>query len=143
MLAGFSLLVLLFLISIPVVNDVISLGIEKDLKDTPLPIATELCDSLSVAGKIVGNGNGMQFFGAILIKSALSSDELEKHYSQFRKDEWSYIVEAQIGAEITADDIGSLSFSHLENMANIEGYYIVYSWGSSSYPFSDFDIRGH
>ena len=34
-----------------------------------LPKNTELIESIYKAGKLVGNGNGMQYFGVILIKS--------------------------------------------------------------------------
>ena len=36
-----------------------------------LPKNTELIESIYKAGKLVGNGNGMQYFGVILIKSEL------------------------------------------------------------------------
>ena len=49
---------------------------EKELCETPLPEKTELIESISRAGKLTGNGNGMQYFGAILIRSDLSLEEL-------------------------------------------------------------------
>lgn len=38
-----------------------------------------MIESLSQAGKLTGNGNGMQYFGAILIRSELSLEELETY----------------------------------------------------------------
>ena len=68
--------VILFVISIPIVNDMSAAKVEWDLKKLPLPEQTEFIESTSKAGKLVGNGNGMQYFGAILIKSELTLDEL-------------------------------------------------------------------
>ena len=64
-------------ISIPLINNHAAYKVEKALCEIPLPKETELIESLSQAGKLTGNGNGMQYFGAILIKSELS---LEIHY---------------------------------------------------------------
>ena len=53
-------------------NDEIAQKLEKWLLSTDLPDNTEIIDSISISGKLVGNGNGMQYFGAILIKTDLS-----------------------------------------------------------------------
>lgn len=68
-------------------------NVEKMLCETPLPEQTELIEAISKAGKLTGNGNGMQYFGAILIKSELSLEELETYYSDYRSNEWEYLVE--------------------------------------------------
>jgi len=134
---------LLLIVSIPVVNNFIAWSIKKELKDTPLPANTEICETVSKAGKLTGNGNGMQFLGAILIKTQLSLGELNEYYSQYRDSEWSYVVKPQDGAEITVIDRGDLSFSSMYKVSDFDGYYIIYSWGNSNYPLSDLDIRGH
>lgn len=85
----------------------------------------------------------MQFWGAILIKTQLSLVELNEYYSQYQDNEWSYVVEPQDGTEITVIEHGNLSFSSMDNVNYFNGYYIIYSWGNSNYPLSDFDIRGH
>ena len=56
-------------ISIPLINNHTAYKVEKALCEIPLPEETELIESLSQAGKLTGNGNGMQYFGAILIRS--------------------------------------------------------------------------
>ena len=134
---------LLLIVSIPVVNNFIAWSIKKELKDTPLPANTEICETVSKAGKLTGNGNGMQFLGAILIKTQLSLGELNEYYSQYGDSEWSYVIEPQDGAKITVIDHGNLSFSSMYNVSDFDGYYIIYSWGNSNYTLSDFDIRGH
>ena len=63
-------------ISIPLINNHTAYKVEKALCEIPLPEETELIESLSQAGKLMGNGNGMQYFGAILIRSDLSLEEL-------------------------------------------------------------------
>ncbi len=95
---------------------------------------------MSKAGKLDGNGNGMQYFGAILIKSDLSLEELDAYYSGFRKNEWEYLVAEQDNEKIKQVEHDNLSFSNIESDGN---YFIVYSWGSGDEFFEYFDIRGH
>lgn len=134
---------LLVACTIPLVNDSIANSVKSDLIKLPMPYDSELIDSVSSAGKLTGNGNGMQFFGAILIKSQLSLDELEDFYSQYRESEWSCLVDKQTNRYIDFIEHGKLSFKALGDLDTITGYYIVYTWGNSDYPFSDFDLRGH
>ena len=74
-------------ISIPLINNHTAYKVEKTLCEIPLPEETELIESLSQAGKLTGNGNGMQYFGAILIRSDLSLEDSEEI-----KDSGYYIV---------------------------------------------------
>ena len=134
----------LLMLSIPIFNDYSAKKVEKDLRKLPLPEKTECIDSVSKTGKLVGNGNGMQYFGAILIKSELSLKELDDFYKEYRKNEGDCIVEVQRGQEINVIEHGSLKFP--EEMKVFENYYIVYSWGSSLHPIEnmqDFDLRRH
>lgn len=129
-------------VSTPFINNYIAYSIKKDLVEVSLPDKTELIDDLSSAGKLTGNGNGMQFFGAILIKSELTLEELNNFYSKYREDEWSYIVEKQVSNTIDFLS-GHLKFRALKADEELLNYYIVYTWGSSDYPLSELDIRGH
>ena len=61
-------------------NNRIADDLEQALLAYPLPQDTEIMDSVSVAAKVSGNGNGMQYFGAILVKSELSEEELQGYY---------------------------------------------------------------
>ena len=74
-------------ISLPLINNHTAYKVEKALCEIPLPEETELIESLSQAGELTGNGNGMQYFGAILIRSELSLEELETYYSDYRSNE--------------------------------------------------------
>ena len=127
-------------ISISFINNNIAYKVEKELCETPLPEKTELIESISRAGKLTGNGNGMQYFGAILIRSDLSLEELDAYYSGYRSNEWECLVETQEGQSIEVIDHETLQFS--EEIKD-SGYYILYSWGSGNSPLEELDIRGH
>ena len=98
-------------ISLPLINNHTAYKVEKALCEIPLPEETELIESLSQAGKLTGNGNGMQYFGAILIRSELSLEELDAYYSDYRRNEWEYLVEIQKGQSIEVIDHETLQFS--------------------------------
>ena len=127
-------------ISISFINNNIAYKVEKELCETPLSEKTELIESISRAGKLTGNGNGMQYFGAILIQSELSLKELDDYYSDHRSNEWEYLVEIQEGQSIDVIDNETLNFGKEINDA---GYYIVYSWESENSLLKELDIRGH
>lgn len=133
-----AILLLFFAVVIPFINNAIALGIEKDLKKLPLPDKTQLVESTSLAGKMVGSGNGMQYLGAILIKSDLPLKELQAHYADY-----DGVVEPQLNADIRVVVNQELSFRHEEYGV---GYYIVYRWGSCPawvQDVLDTDLRGH
>lgn len=138
LLAMFMLLALL--IAAPMVNDHKAKKTADKLADLPLPDKTEYIEQVYKAGKLVGNGNGMQYFGAILIKSELSSDELQEYYLKFSANDGECVVEPQVSAEIRIIEHAELLFS-----TDIQGsqYYMVYSWGDNPTIFHSFDLRGH
>ena len=74
-------------------NNAIAKALEQELQTTPLPEDAILLDSVSIAGKLVGNGNGMQYMGSILIATDMSEEELQDFYGktfenvQIRKQE--------------------------------------------------------
>ena len=138
-----AVLILVIALAIPVANNAIALGVENDLKSIPLPEKTELVESTSKAGKLVGNGNGMQYFGAILIKSDLSPEELDAYYQVYRTGQFDCLVEAQLSSDILPLEGGDLAFQHTEYGV---GYYIVYTWGDAPdwlETWLDTDLRGH
>lgn len=132
--------VILFFISCPIVNNISAGHIIGDINAIPLPQDTNMVEEFSRAGKLVGNGNGMQFFGAILIESGLSLEDLDKHYSSYRETPWDYIVEVQDTQNIDVIEHGTFSF---ETDVSNGQFYIVYSWGNGISPFRDFDLRGY
>ena len=74
------------------------------------------------------------------IRSDLSLEELDAYYSDYRSNEWEYLVETQEGKPIEVIDHGTLQFT--EEIKD-SGYYIVYSWGSGNSLLEELDIRGH
>ena len=79
-------------ISIPLINNYTAYKVERVLCDISLPEEAELIESLSQAGKLTGNGNGMQYFGAILIRSELSLEELDAYYSDYRRNKGQWLL---------------------------------------------------
>ena len=136
----FITLLLLFFICIPITNNLIAARVESKIKDIPLPKDTEIIDSISIAGKLTGNGNGMQYFGAILIKSNLDIIELENYYKSYRKNEWSLNIKKQDTTHIDVIDHGEYSFS---SRGSLDNCYIIYSWKSNKLDILSLDIRGH
>ena len=140
MLVTLVLLLLIFLLSIPIVNDNVAKKTAERIKDTQLPNDSEYVESFSAAGKLVGNGNGMQYLGGILIRSEQSLEALKMYYSQFSQNEWEFIVENQKGRNVSMIEQGTL---RLESDAEGDNYFIVYTWGDNDTIFDALDIRGH
>lgn len=147
-MVAIALLLLFFALIVPVINNAIALGIEKDLKAISLPERTEIIESTSVAGKLIGNGNRMQYFGAVLLKSELTLDELQRHYAPYRQGLFDCLLEPQLSSEIrpAGDTIRGASDLSFRESIQEEGYYILYTWGSAPAWLRDLlnaDMRGH
>ena len=120
---------------ITVVNDSTAAGVERALVSLPLPEKTAFVESLSKAGKLVGNGNGMQYYGAMLISSELSLNELQEYYRGYDCEVY------RIDYPRIDVDHGNLCFKTVPFPDNA---YMVEMWGESpSRFFAEFDIRGH
>lgn len=140
------ILPIIFYSSIIVINNSIANKVEKSLKAYELPSDTVLVESISAAGKLTGNGNGMQYMGAILITSKLTEEEIKAHYSK----EFDYVsVSRQTSKRIEDINSGAVRFYGYDE-TNEENYYSVVSWGSqndfANGSFSgilDLDLRGH
>lgn len=138
-----TLIVLLVgaIIAIPISNDIIANKITQNIKEIPLPDNTQYVESFSKAGKLVGNGNGMQYLGGILITSELSLEELQSYYTQHANGEGNCIVEKQTDKNISFIEHGSVSFT---TDIDADSYFIVYSWHTDINPFwADLDLRAH
>ena len=133
--------------AIVVTNNCIAAQIEKVLKLSPLPPDTVLVDSISLAGKLTGNGNGMQYMGSILLMTDLQEEELAEHYSR----SFDYITVKKQTSE-AIDFIHPKKYS-FEGFTEESGrtYYSITCWDSNRRDlFSDFvitlldfDIRGY
>lgn len=129
-----------FMISIPIVNNDIANKTATSIKEIELPNNTQYIETFSEAGKLIGNGNGMQYIGGILIKSELSLQDLQLYYSQYAKNDWECIVEKQTNKNILFIEHEKVS---LNSDINGDTYYVVYSWGDNDSIYSELDLRGH
>ena len=120
---------------ITVVNDNTAAGVERELVSLPLPEKMVFMESLSKVGKLVGNGNGMQYYGAMLITSQMPLEGLQSYYKQYNCDVF-------IQKTSNIDNLrGNVSF---KTDTVPDNAYRVELWGESpSWFFAEFDIRGH
>ena len=131
-ICAIAVLVCFVAVFIPLSNDRAAENIAKQLESS-VPADTVIIESVSKAGKLTGNGNGMQYFGAVLIKSDLTPDELSDFYS-------GAVVKKQTSQKIEAVEHEQMSF---ETVIDGDDYYIVYMFDGSSSFFANLDIRGH
>lgn len=132
--------VIFLLFGVPAVNNLTAVRVKDALCALPLPEQTERIDAVAKAGKLVGNGNGMQFFGAILIRSELSEQELAAFYRPYAANEWSCQVVRQISPRIESIELDTVSFKAFPDSGS---FYRVQTWGDSSFALRDWDLRGH
>lgn len=128
-------------------NNGIASHVEKELKDYPLPEDTVFLDSVSIAGKLVGNGNGMQYMGSILVVSDLSEEELYAYYSQSFDD-----IEIRKQETPVIDFLNSQQYRfELYGDSDQHTHYSVTCWGAPKdvglgewmTVLLDMDLRGH
>lgn len=129
--------VFLLYILCPINNDHVAKNIVNELQQIPLPEKTVIVEEKSMAAKLCGNGNGMQYFGALLIKSELSQDDLNLYYTQFSE---KYHVKPQSDSEIKQIETQIVYF---DTNIDSDNYYILYTWGDYYGISSEFDLRGH
>lgn len=138
----------------PLMNNLALLNFSKQLYNYPLPLHTKILEKHDACGKLNGNGNGMDFVATMLVKSDLTSNELNDYYFKatfnYAKNENS-ISKDKIALEIVTPTSPNLEseylehqeiyFDKLKNINSYSNYYIVilYDGGYSA----DFDIRGH
>lgn len=140
--AVFLMLIVLACATVPIANNLIAYRIKKNLERCPLPKGAEFCAAISAAGKLNGNGNGMQYLGAILLRSNLNLQEIANHYSKFQTGDWDYLVQEQRGNNVDIAEHKDISFNC--PIDENDSYYIVYTWGTTACDFLIFaDIRGY
>ena len=99
---------MVFAVSIPIVNNNVACKTAQHIEEIPLPPKTESVETFSAAGKLVGNGNGMQYIGGLVIKSGLPLEDLRSYYSQYAENEWECIVEKQTSQSIQFIEHGNV-----------------------------------
>ena len=129
---------------VPLHNTYLANQLEVELLEIPLPEKTVFIESITATGELDGNGGEMNFFGGMLVKSELSEKELNEYYSKMRESHDDYLIKEQSSAEITVIKNGYYGFEQLEDVADFENYYLVYSWGSDDsvlQSLNKFDFR--
>ncbi len=81
------LLIIAFYLSIHIANNHIAETMKQKLLDCSLPAGTQLLESESFAGKMSGNGNGMQWYGIILVKSSQDETALYEWFNGMMNDD--------------------------------------------------------
>ena len=97
-------------------NNHIAQNLERKLLEIPLPPRTQALDSLWVAGKMEGNGNGMQYFAELLVRSDLDKAALEAHYAALETEQDSVRVFRQTSSEVF--EYAGVCFDGFEDSAN-------------------------
>lgn len=124
---------------IPMVNNGIALRWEKRLKALPLPAETVLVDSYSAAGRYDGSGEGVRYFGAVLLQSTQTLEQLQAYYAAAAPD---CVLALQAGQTISCVGSGKLRF---RTEPSETGSYILYVVDRSAHPgqgWLNLDIRG-
>lgn len=138
------MVIIIGLIAVPFVisgqNDKAAQNIVKEIKSIPVPDNTSIVDEISAAGKLSGNGEGMQYFGAVLLESELSLEDLQAYYGKYAESKYSNIVACQENKRIKVVEHKELNFKAEIDKDN--NYYIVYTWGDRDGIASELDPRG-
>jgi len=124
-------------------NSVISWKLMQDFKSEIKDCEElEIIDSKSACGKISGNGNGMEFYGAVLVKAECEED-VEELVSSIDDDYNKVGYYIQADKQIDASPIDGHIFLEYESFPNDgKTYYTVYYFTSHKLS-TEFDIRAH
>lgn len=140
------LAIIIAALCIYLINNHIAENLKNSLLEIPLPPNTEIVDSISVAGKVAGNGNGMQYFGAILLRSESDADALEAYYAPYAAE--ADYLEVYLQESEYLFEYRDYRFDHWNAD---EPLYCVGLWKESVSGFEDsfgeallnLDLRGH
>jgi hypothetical protein len=113
---------------IPIGNNIILKNYTKELKNTKLNADYEILVNDDVCGKLVGNGNGMQYFSALLIRS-----ETELVLENVNKED---IFLIKVNDNSFEDFINGYDFGgycdniekKLKEIRDTKDYYVLYSY---------------
>ena len=122
-------------------NFIIRWSLTKDFKDIITDNSqVEIIESKSVHGKLNGNGNGINYFGAVLVK-ANSEDEVSALMALLDAEYGTVGYKVQSGSEIESE---LLEHSRLRYDSDPSGapYYTIYYFNYSNEHSYPLDIRG-
>lgn len=125
-----AVFLLVVAVAIPFINNAIALSEENYLKALPLPDGARLVSSVSAAGNLSGIHNGMQYYGAILVESDCSLEQITQHYSQHRRYPMDCMVADAASARIMLEGMPLAEIEPAFDKAAVEDdWYLIYSWG--------------
>jgi hypothetical protein len=145
------LLIILLFGGYSIKNNIVLNNFAKQIYNCNLPDKTKLIECKKTCGKLNGNGNGMDYFACILIKSDLSFKELKKYYSRIKFKPADNESKSSVYPEIFKVKDFKIDSEYLENKKLIfeslkkkkifQKYYyiIIYDGGYSA----GFDFRGN
>lgn len=142
---------IIFILACPyIINNITLSNFSKQLFSVSLPSDSILIEKKALCGKLIGNGDGMDFLAVMLIKSSKDLDELQEHFSVIKyKNARSFkgngldIVVQQASFElwINGDVLNNnIDFASLNNISDFSDLYFVILFDSDYFHF--FDIRG-
>ncbi len=139
-----TILFLFVVTFIPIGNNIILKKHTNELKNIKLNATYKILANDDECGKLVGNGNGMQYFSALLINS--------KESLKWENDEGEGVFLIKLSDISFKDFINGYDFrdycknvkKKLEEIDNIENYYLLYSFYNA--PLDSIwnnDLRAH
>ena len=138
----FSLLIVFWLLVIPIGNEIILSGYEKDLKNYDIDCEYDIIETAKSCGKLYGNGNGMEY----LVVSIIKTDENVNENLPTIGD-GIFIIRADNNEKL--DELLNVNGSidkikeKLSNISDQSKYYILYSLHSADNEIWDLDFRAH
>ncbi len=130
-------------------NNLILMKFSSQLFEMDLPEDISVIEKVKLRGKLNGNGNGMDFFACILVKTERSLEELDHYLSEqeFIPAKNHEIVETEV-VKLKSNQLETkyveheeVRFNNIKNEADSDNYFVllIYDGGYSA----DFDILGH
>lgn len=149
----FQLVIICFIIGLFILmfnyNNIVLIKFSSQLFELDLPENIYVMEKCKLRGKLNGNGNGMDFFACILVKTGCSQKELYNYLNgqEFTPAKNHELVETEViklqsnRLETRYVEHGEIVFETIKNEADFDDYYvlIIYDGGYSA----DFDILGH
>ena len=138
------LLIVVSLSFIPIGNNIILRKHTNELKNFKLNATYEILAKDEECGKLAGNGNGMQYFSALLI---YSEENLE-----WENSDWEGVFLIKLNDTAFDDFMNGYNYGDycknikkkMKEISNIEHYYVLYSFYNTPLDsIWNYDLRAH
>lgn len=144
-IAALALVIVALAVSPYVYDNVYLSGMERGISKVDNVDGVDVLETKGICGRLNGNGNGMQFLAAALIKvddGVDTEDIIEQAEASCKSASYCKVMEYD-GGELSCQELerGRLTFeSEIDDTAS---YYILYVYGANNSLLSSLDIRGH